>query len=142
MKKLFLALSVALLSSCVTYSPLVNFIDYSAYNDQGMFLTESNSVDFDYTPVGSINVLLYSGYVKQTPEYLVEDKAVDAVYYSSSSTGRSKYQDATIQEALRIVVDQAKHKGADAVINLHYEYISAFKNQPAGWYVSGMAVKR
>jgi len=85
--------------------------------------------------------LLYSGYVKQTPEYRKENKAVDAVYYSSAS-GRSNYQDATIQEALRIVVDQAKAKGADAVINLHYEYISAFKNQPAGWYVSGMAVKR
>ena len=106
-----------------------------------MFQTESNSVNFDYTPVGSINVLQYSGYVKQNPEYRKEDKAIDAVYYSSSS-GRSKYQDATIQEVLRIVVGQVKDKGADAVINLHYEYLSAFKNQPTSWYVSGMAVKR
>ena len=105
------------------------------------FLTDSNSVSFDYTPVRSINVLLYSGYIKQNPEYRKENKAVDTVYDSSSS-GRSKYQDATIQEALRIVVGQAKDKGADAVINLHYEYISAFKDQPARWYVSGVAVKR
>ncbi|MGV8136029.1 MAG: hypothetical protein AB2L20_12505 [Mangrovibacterium sp.] len=106
MKKIFLALSIAILTSCVTYSPLVNFVDYSAYNNDGMFLTESNSVNFDYTPVGSINVLLYSGYVKQTPEYRKEDKAVDAVYYSSAS-GRSNHQDATTQEALRIVVGKA-----------------------------------
>jgi uncharacterized protein YbjQ (UPF0145 family) len=144
MKKLVLIILVLTLASCATYSPLVSFVDYSSYNNDGIFLTESNSVSFKYEPVGSINVLLYSGFandVKKAP--VIEDKKGkgDDIYYSANN-GRLKYKDATIQEALRLAVENARNKGANAIINIRYEYIPAFKNNPDGWHMSGMAIKR
>lgn len=139
MKKILIILSIWFFASCATYSPVVNFLDYSAYTQEGIFLTESNSVSFRYEPVGSISVLLYSGYAISRQSMKKENKPEDDIYYNSPIS--SNYQNATIQEALRLTVEKAKSQGADAVINLKYQYIQAFKNVPSGWYVSGMAVK-
>ena len=144
MKKFALIIIAFILASCATYSPLVSFVDYSSYNNDGIFLTESNSVSFKYEPIGSINVLLYSGFsneVKKAP--IIEDKKEkgDDIYYSANN-GRLKYKDATIQEALRLAVENARSKGANSIINIRYEYVPAFKNNPDGWHMSGMAVKK
>ncbi len=147
MKRILFFTAVVMLASCSTYTPMVNFIDYSGYTDQGMFLTESNSVSFDYQPVGSINVLLYSGFAKtnQQPastETKKEKVLSDGVYYSGNSAqSKGNYQTATIQEALRIAVQEAKSKGANGIINLSFEYVPYTKGSPSGWYVSGMAIK-
>jgi len=142
MKKLLLILFAACLASCSTYGPVVNFVDYSTYNEQGVFLTESNSVSFEYEPVGSVNVLLYSGYAKQDPakQTSLKQQGVDprAMVVGSPSV----YRSATAQEALKIAVDQAQKNGANAIINLSYEFIPSGKNSPAGWFVSGMAVRK
>ena len=57
MKKsvLFLTL-VALLSSCVSLEQVTvtDVVDYSVFARRGIFVTESNSVNFDYKPLGSI----------------------------------------------------------------------------------------
>ena len=142
MKKLLLILFAACLASCSTYSPLINFVDYSTYNDQGMFLTESNSVSFEYEPVGSVNVLLYSGYVTSSPDRTVDYRAMDYRANGYVPTTKVNYQDATIQEALRIAVEKAKEQGANVIINLQYSFIPAVKTTPPGWRVSGMAAKR
>lgn len=144
MKKFALFIIVFVLTSCVTYTPLVSFVDYSSYNSEGIFLTESNSVSFKYEPVGSVNVILYSGFANEAKKApMIEDKKEkgDDVYYSTNN-GRLKYKDATIQEALRLAVENARNKGANAIINIRYEYVPAFKNNPDGWHMSGMAVKR
>lgn len=143
MKKLLLIILVFALASCATYSPLVSFVDYSIYNSQGMFLTESNSVNFKYEPVGSINVLLYSGLANEKKQEQVIDKQEkgDDVYFSPM-TGAMKFKGSTIQEALRLAVEQAKIKGANAIINLRYEYTQGYKYTPPGWHISGMAVKK
>jgi len=147
MKRILFFTAVVMLASCSTYTPMVNFIDYSGYIDQGMFLTESNSVSFDYQPVGSINVLLYSGFAKTNqqpaPTETKKEKVLsDGVYYSGNSAqSKGNYQTATIQEALRIAVQEAKSKGANGIINLSFEYVPYIKGSPSGWYVSGMAIK-
>lgn len=59
MKKLVTLLSIACilfgLSSCVTsklqYTELVSTLDYTEYTKSGFFITESNSVSFDYAPL-------------------------------------------------------------------------------------------
>lgn len=143
MKKFALLIIVFALASCAIYAPLVSFVDYSTYNKEGIFLTESNSVSFSYEPVGSINVLLYSGYTveKKTEVTGVKKEKGDDVYFTSNPRAL-KFKGSTILEALKLAVDQAKNKGANAIINIRYEYVPSFKNTPDGWLISGMAVKK
>lgn len=59
MKKIIFLLLVSLsLASCYTLdipqSTTTNIIDYSEFAEQGIFVTESNSVNFDYKPLGSV----------------------------------------------------------------------------------------
>jgi hypothetical protein len=131
------------LTSCISITPVVSFVDYSQYSANGMFLTESNSVNFLYEPVGSINVLLYSGYTvdnKQEASEVKKEKG-DDIYYSPNPVA-TRFKGSTIQEALRLVVEQAKDRGANAIINLKCEYVPGYKYTPPGWHVSGMAIKK
>ncbi|NDW08672.1 hypothetical protein [Dysgonomonas sp. 520] len=54
-----ICLIAILLASCVsttfTYQKIVS-IDYSKYNTEGFFITESNCVNFDYTAISSVIV--------------------------------------------------------------------------------------
>ena len=67
-KLLCIILIVILATSCATvklpqpYS-YSNYIDYSAFTEQGIFVTESNSVSFDYQQLGSISVVEVGGWV-------------------------------------------------------------------------------
>lgn len=144
MKRLLFIFAVVLLTSCVSLSPIVNFIDYSAYNADGIFLTESNSVNFKYEPIGSVQVLLYSSFRQKEPvsKELAKERKMEDAIYGSSSTNRTVYQGATASEALNLAVSQAKNKGANAIINLKCDYFPASKNAPSGWIVSGMAVHK
>lgn len=129
--------------SCVSIAPIISFVDYSHYTSNGMFLTESNSVNFSYEPIGSINVLLYPGYTverKQEVSGAKKEKG-DDVYYSPNPVA-TRFKGSTIQEALRLVVEQAKDRGANAIINLKCEYVPGYKYTPPGWHVSGMAIKK
>lgn len=57
MKNLFyILLAVLLFTSCSMYKSINEtvVIDYSRYTSQGFFITESNSVSFDYKPIGSV----------------------------------------------------------------------------------------
>lgn len=51
-------------------------------------------------------------------------------------------KNATAQGAIGLAIEQAKEKGANAIINLKYEYIPSYKNAPYGWAVTGMAIKK
>jgi hypothetical protein len=42
------------------YVSASSFIDYSYFTDKGIYVSESNSVNFDYTPMGSIDVWISS----------------------------------------------------------------------------------
>lgn len=140
----FSIIFVFFFSSCVIYSPLVSFVDYSTFNDNGIFLTESNSVNFTYEPIGSINILFYSDYtVKKKQETSgIKNEKGDDIYFSPTSRALKFKGSTAIQEALRLTVEQAKIKGANAIINLRYEYVPGYKYTPPGWHVSGMAIRK
>ena len=140
MKKIFFILVVALLTSCGSIAPIVTFTDYSEYSRNGMFLTESNSVNFQYEPIGSVSALMYSQYVPVTENSSKEQRGEDV--YFSSPYGTRKYQSATVKDVIDLIVHEAQTKGANAIINLKYEYIPATKGQPSAWFVSGMAIKK
>lgn len=61
---LSVVLTIFLLASCapkISYTKSVGFVDYSVYQNKGIFLTESNSVNFEYDAIGSVTAVIYSG---------------------------------------------------------------------------------
>jgi uncharacterized protein YbjQ (UPF0145 family) len=147
-KALFIAAMILALASCAPtgpqFSQIAGLIDYSQY--PGMFLTESNSVSFDYTPVGSLIAVETTGVVaKQT----VKEKDMDDIYdngkgyrnngklyYNTYETTKGKVRHADPQSALTYAVDEAKTLGGNGIINLHIRRITD------GYEVTGMVIKR
>lgn len=121
MKKVLLALTVVLLTSCyphkfATYSIL---LDYTPYTTDGFFLTESNSVNFEYFPMGSINSVALSGYMKN-----------------------NKYRYAKPEDALQELVKKGTLIHANGVMNIKVRPIFDKKGEYIiGYDISGMAIK-
>lgn len=92
-------------------------IDLSRYNSSGFFITESNSVSFDYSPICLMGT---QGGGKQYIDKKLTKLSLDEVF--------NKF------------VDDCKSKGADGVINIKIsQNYSASENS---FYISGMAIKR
>lgn len=66
-KALLLFFCAIILSSCAIYLPapksIIGMVDYSGLINRGIFVTESNSVSFEYEPVGSIYVEEVGGWI-------------------------------------------------------------------------------
>lgn len=131
MKKIILsAVSVLILSSCAITGPYyreyANSIDYSKYSEKGFFLTESNSVSFNYTPIATVYCVIENGYVRVVDgkEYQLQGET----YGSKNLEWKKGYADTTLDK----LYQEAKKLGADGIINLQ------FSNNRA----SGMAIKR
>lgn len=146
MKKLFLIISVvAILSSCsskVLYQSSTGFVNYSAYARNGFFLTESNSVSFDYTPIGSVTATVLSGYLKT--KSVTWDKG-DGIYPSTPSTSKYKWQYASVDDAVAALVNIAIEQGANGIINLKIERYDGYDENNArreGLLISGMAIRK
>lgn len=150
MKRILVIIAVAiLLVSCgvsrKAYIRDSTSIDFSEYNRMGFFLTESNSVSFDYEALSSITALVESGY-----EVLSNDNtaSADAVYGTFASTRYGEYIKANAQDALDELYRSAVEKGADGIINLKIQF-TPFRMSSDGkvmswesYYVTGMAIKR
>lgn len=99
MKKIISFCVVLLLvTSCTTYKiPYRRYsaaIDFSAYAQKGFFITESNSVNFSYEPLGSITSVVTSGY-----EVISGNKAAnpkDDIYNRNSKIKYGRYIDADV----------------------------------------------
>ncbi|MGL4367238.1 MAG: hypothetical protein ACRCTQ_03000, partial [Brevinemataceae bacterium] len=115
-------------------------VDYSVYNKQGVFLTESPSVSFPYDPVGSVLVTIKDGNVAIHNDKTYQIQEQEGVEY----VGKKEYKIATTGDALQELTDLTKKLGADAVVGLKLEYkIESSKDYARGVViVSGMAVKR
>ncbi len=100
MKKLLFTLFVMLLlGSCSMgrqYTENAYVIDYTKY--RGIFITEANSVSFEYEPVGSIVASIGSGY------------------------DRRKYITASADDALYVLCEEARKHRANGIINLKITY--------------------
>lgn len=149
MKKLLSLCLVALITSCSTYKVMYNAssgcIDYSTYSEKGFFITESNSVSFDYKPMGSLYVEISSGYEK------LSDKSktyVDMYGIKKTKTDikLGNWINATSKIALDSLYKRSLALNANGIINLQTKYF------PATYYnnimvtgdkiiVTGMAIK-
>lgn len=128
MKKFFPCAIVALSSllyGCSTYPDQINKIsvlDYSRYTKDGFFITESNSVSFDYEPIASISVDMYDGKVANTNYWGFPDAI----------------------RGLELLVQKAKYSKGNGIINLKIEPFSvkSANYQRSGIRLTGMAIKR
>jgi len=118
MKKIMLfAVISVLFSSCVVVSKyrLTAYVfDYSKYNEKNFFITESNSVNFNYKPIGSISVTTVSGSIERDPEKVY-------LYYDPST-----YKEAKLEDAFKKLYEVAIEKGANGVINVQTTFTGEF----------------
>lgn len=94
MKRLFLSLAcILLLASCASYLPapksFTGLIDYSPLTKRGIYVTESNSVNFEYEAVGSIYAEAVGGFVYKDGKPDAVDPKDD--YYVGASSGKKVY---------------------------------------------------
>ena len=143
--------SILLLTGCsvqkMPYLETSSFVDYSTYAQKGFFITESNSVSFEYKPIGSIMVKVENGY-----EVLSVDKnefSIDNISGQTKVSYKQKlgdYKIATINDALDLIYKKSIEQKADGIINIKIEPIISPNpyqtNTITGYFVSGMAIKR
>lgn len=142
-KFIILGIVAIVFNSCVsipmpTYEKNAFYVDYSQVSAvYGVFLTEATSVNFDYDPIGSIEVTELSGVI--TSEQIVEQ--VDDIYGKSTKTvKKGEYLYASTESVVSTVAKLAKEKGGDGIINLKIKYV--FQNDKPGYSISGMVIKR
>lgn len=149
MKKiLFISLIALLLSSCTTlkppYSRFSNTVDFSEYTRKGFFITESNSVSFNYDPLGSLTSVVQGGYEVLGRETISSN---DEVYGTNAKVTYGEFISASIDDALEELYNSARELGADGIINFkltYYppEYEKNVLVRYSSYVVSGMAIKR
>lgn len=129
----------------IPYRYSMSYIDYNTVSQQyGVFITESNSVGFDYQPIGSISLMERSGNEVKNGK----SEASDGVYGNSliTTVKYGDWIDASIDELLKIACQKAIEQGGNGIINLKVEYLpSTVVNKVVyaeGYRVTGMIIKR
>lgn len=147
-KVLLMAIVTLFLSSCITKFPYQKesyVINYSHLSENGFFITESNSVSFNYTPLGSVTSIVTDGYEvlshekKTYPQNAYPDIVKDVYKYG-------KYKIADINDALDILYSETKKLGGNGIINLKITYNTTSKTKDGlsinNYVVTGMAIKK
>ncbi len=137
-------LCISSVSCTPKFSSKVYYTDYQRYSDAGFFITESNTVSFDYVPVGSVVVRQTAGVMSDTEiisQNVPEKRGYDELYgelekkrYSNSWILPSDYT------ALDAVYKVAKEQNADGIINL--KITMPVVNNADIIELSGMLIKR
>lgn len=145
MKQFLLLLTATILMSCSVkhiYTATSQVLDYEKYSKQGFFITESNSVSSDYTPIGSIVVRVFSGYVYEGTEYEKKFKS-DGTYTEIPTIRAGEWKDCDLNDAFAQLHKEALSRGANGVINLKYEFMPSFSDYtPDRWIITGQLIRR
>lgn len=144
MKKLLCILSCFfIMSSCTTikYFEYATNIDYSKYYNTDFFITESNSVSFDYIPISSVSVEIVSGDIVagERPPMIIKENVYNPEW------GKYKqgiYKEADYSDVLSKIVDECKKYKANGVINLKFITKRGEYGKVLSIYASGMAINR
>lgn len=118
MRKIFSLLLVLMsMSSCVTLEQMTvtEFRDYTPFTERGIFVTEANNVNLDYTPLGSV-VSTTRGAVQNLLSYTVD-----------------------LNEAFESIAEELIKKDANGLINLNIS--TTYSNNMYYTTVTGMAIK-
>lgn len=132
MKKVILLIfAIVLFASCATTTNLYpepygfsTFLDYSPLTNKGIYVTESNSVSFDYKTLGSVSVTEVSGWIKKGGKAKVAKKEknnLDDMYAdveSNRPVGKYMRITASLDDAMERMVNTLNEVGANGIINL------------------------
>lgn len=152
--KQFLILSLIFcLGSCVTvpkwpYIQESSIIDYSQYTNKGFFITQANSVNFDYLAIGSISSKVESGYeiLNTNMVKVLGDDVYSPDQKTKAKIKYGKYIRATPEMALENLYKKAVESGANGIVGLTIEPITNYSphygNVTVGYFVAGMAIKK
>lgn len=113
------------------YLEKVYSLDYSEFTKDGFFLTESNSVGFDYTTVSSIVVDIYLG-------------EGDNWHYYKGKMYRTSGAATPYTRSMQLAVAEAKENGANGIINLKFKWsiVDIVGTKQEVITLTGMAIKR
>ncbi len=144
LKILLAVIALAGFSAC--HSPLSHityYLDYKEASQGKLFISEANSVSFEYEPLGSILVEEVPGTVNiivPVPEK-TNQKDDDGLYSANPTKTITTYSDATAQSALNYAAVRAIEMGGDGLINLRMSsYVDRYKRKVV--QVTGMVIKR
>ena len=141
-----LALSV---SSCASFSgPKFSqtsyFVDYRQAADGNVFITESNSVSFEYAPVGSLLVEEIAGKFKEQ-KVLTDQQSyrkTDPIYGDmDQSAFKNTYRYPSATSALDYAANCALQMGGDGIINLKMTSSLSEDKRPK-LTITGMVIKK
>lgn len=147
-KVLFLILSIGLFTACVTPKMpepygFSSFLDYSPLTGRGIYVTESNSVSFDYKTLGSVSATEVGGWVKKGKEQRTareSNKSKDDDMYvgidRNQYTGKNAYVTPSLDVAMERMANTLKEVGANGIINLKVQ------SDPSRIVISGMAIRK
>lgn len=122
-------------------------LDYSEYQKQGFFLSESNSVSFPYEPIASVSALQLSGYkIKQSGTKEFRDDTFQTSYSKDYVSTSNEFEAASKSKVLEELVRSSKVKGANGLINLKIEPVITVTKEGytkvSGYSGTGMAIKK
>ena len=132
MKKIILTvMATLLLFSCNSkYYVTSGGLDFTSLTKDGFFITESNSVNFEYNPIGLVYATSNSG---------------DAKYTKRKSSDRSyptrNWKWANYEDAIFYLKKEAVSRGANGIINLKYSKTLSKEGNVISVDMSGMAIK-
>ena len=138
------ALAISVSSCAPKFSQTAYFVDYQQAAEGKVFITESNSVSFDYTPIGSILVEEVAGKYKE--QLSLSDrqafKKTDPIYGDlDQSASKNSYRYPNAESALDYAANSALKMGGDGIINL--KMVSSMSNDKRPMLtITGMVIKR
>lgn len=129
MKQLFtLIFTLAILSlnlvSCITLPPppapyaFAGIFDYSPLTSKGVFVTESNSVSFDYETIGSLYAISDGGWINN----IYVEPSLDALYNE--------------------VLKQLDAYNANGIVNLKINVSGTIADRTKRYSLEGMAIRK
>lgn len=140
-----MALLLVSLTSCKSLLPQFTqktyVLDYSKASRQGVFLSEANSVSFEYAPVASIVVTSSDGMAKV---------AKTSKNYGDESYGgpdtkisyKDEWQVATYEQTLDRAVQSCLDLGGDGIINITFNLNYDSQGAVTGNTLRGMVIRR
>ena len=133
-----------LVCSCAPkFSQSAYYVDYRPAYNMGVFVSESNSVSFDYEPIASLMVNEYNGEVTTEKRSYSYQKGED-IYGEPDIKVEKKtnWRSANFSSALTFAAQQCLDMGGDGLINLNFEPIKDKDGVVVGVTVSGMVIHR
>ena len=147
-KLLIMIATVATLTACETiktntFTQAASALNYQQIGGSDMFLTESNSVNSEYTPIASLIVYETTGRTVENVEY-TERIAGSEIYGTTPEVkikqGKNRY--ANMASALAFAVKTAKEMGGNGIINIKTDMLFDEFNIPKTAIITGMVIKK